>query len=68
MKRRAAVIGLGHQAIEDHLPGLLASSRAELVAICDSNSDTLRQRQEQLQVLVGPAGSGLARQMTPARG
>ncbi|MFJ3218960.1 Gfo/Idh/MocA family protein [Kitasatospora sp. NPDC086801] len=50
MKRRAAVIGLGHQVLEDHLPGLLASSRAELVAICDSNPDTLRQRQEQLQV------------------
>ncbi|MEU1424869.1 Gfo/Idh/MocA family oxidoreductase [Kitasatospora sp. NPDC005751] len=50
MKRRTAIIGLGHQAIEDHLPGLLASSRAELVAVCDSNHDTLRQCQEQLQV------------------
>ncbi|MFJ7247196.1 Gfo/Idh/MocA family protein [Kitasatospora sp. NPDC098652] len=50
MKRRAAVIGLGHQALEDHLPGLLASSRAELVAVCDSDPDTLRRRQEQLQV------------------
>ncbi|MER8105053.1 Gfo/Idh/MocA family oxidoreductase [Kitasatospora sp. NPDC094016] len=50
MKRRAAVIGLGHQALEDHLPGLLGSSRAELVAICDSSPDTLRERQEVLQV------------------
>ncbi|MFJ4096739.1 Gfo/Idh/MocA family protein [Kitasatospora sp. NPDC089913] len=50
MKRRVAVIGLGHQALEDHLPGLLGSSRAELVAVCDSNPDTLRQRQEALQV------------------
>ncbi|MFJ5924673.1 Gfo/Idh/MocA family protein [Kitasatospora sp. NPDC092948] len=48
--RRAAVIGLGHQALEDHLPGLLASSRAELVAVCDSDPDTLRQRQDALQV------------------
>ncbi|MFE4599239.1 Gfo/Idh/MocA family protein [Kitasatospora indigofera] len=50
MKRRAAVIGRGHEALEDHLSGLLGSSRAELVAVCDSNPFTLRQRQEQLQV------------------
>ncbi|WP_037913286.1 Gfo/Idh/MocA family protein [Actinacidiphila yeochonensis] len=50
MKRRAAVIGLGHQAVDDHLPGLLDSIRAELVAVCDSNPTTLRERQEQLQV------------------
>ncbi|MEV5510045.1 Gfo/Idh/MocA family protein [Streptomyces orinoci] len=50
MKRRAAVIGLGHQAVEDHLPGLLGSARAELVAICDNNPDTLRERQGTLHV------------------
>ncbi len=50
MKRRAAVIGLGHQAVEDHLPALLGSHRAELVAVCDSDPDILRQRQEALQV------------------
>ncbi|MFF2952748.1 Gfo/Idh/MocA family protein [Kitasatospora sp. NPDC057965] len=50
MKRRAAIIGLGHQAIGDHLPGLLASTRAELVAVCDSDPATLRQRQGALQV------------------
>ncbi|MGW2249722.1 Gfo/Idh/MocA family protein [Kitasatospora sp. NPDC001660] len=50
MKRRAAVIGLGHQALEDHLPGLLGSHRAELVAVCDSDPNTLRERQESLQV------------------
>jgi predicted dehydrogenase len=33
--KRAAVIGLGHQAEEDHIPGLLDSDNAELVAICD---------------------------------
>ncbi|MEU7635021.1 Gfo/Idh/MocA family oxidoreductase [Streptomyces sp. NPDC039016] len=50
MKRRAAVIGLGHQALEDHLPGLLGSSRAELVAVCDSDPNILRHRQVSLQV------------------
>ncbi|MFG3054220.1 Gfo/Idh/MocA family protein [Kitasatospora sp. NPDC048239] len=50
MKRRAAVIGLGHQALEDHLPGLLGSGRAELVAVCDSDPDTLRTRQDAHQV------------------
>lgn len=50
MKRRAAVIGLGHQATEDHLPGLLGSGRAELVAVCDSDPNALRARQDTLQV------------------
>ncbi|AUY50259.1 Gfo/Idh/MocA family oxidoreductase [Streptomyces sp. CB01881] len=50
MKRRAAVIGLGHQAREDHLPGLLGSGRAELVAVCDSNPELLHEWQELLQV------------------
>ncbi|WP_030058634.1 MULTISPECIES: Gfo/Idh/MocA family protein [Streptomyces] len=50
MKRRAAVIGLGHQALGDHLPGLLGSHRAELVAVCDSNPTTLHEQQESLRV------------------
>ncbi|WEH33417.1 Gfo/Idh/MocA family oxidoreductase [Streptomyces sp. AM 4-1-1] len=50
MKRRAAIIGLGHQALEDHLPGLLGSSRAELVAVCDSDPNALRTQQEAHQV------------------
>ncbi|MCS0635056.1 Gfo/Idh/MocA family oxidoreductase [Streptomyces sp. LP05-1] len=50
MRRRAAVIGLGHQALEDHLPGLLGSNRAELVAVCDSDPDILRRRRESFQV------------------
>ncbi|MFI9272618.1 Gfo/Idh/MocA family protein [Kitasatospora sp. NPDC052896] len=50
MKRRAALIGLGHQTLEEHLPGLLGSGRAELVAVCDSNSDVLRACQNTLQV------------------
>ncbi|MEV7426302.1 MULTISPECIES: Gfo/Idh/MocA family protein [unclassified Streptomyces] len=50
MKRRAAVIGLGRQALEDHLPGLLGSSRAELVAVCDSDPGALRSEREARQV------------------
>ncbi|WP_211273260.1 Gfo/Idh/MocA family protein [Streptomyces hirsutus] len=50
MKRRAAIIGLGHQAAEDHLPGLLGSSRAELVAVCDTNPDILHERADALGV------------------
>ncbi|CAD5959475.1 putative Inositol 2-dehydrogenase [Streptomyces sp. KY75] len=50
MKRRAAIIGLGRQATEDHLPGLLGSSRAELVAVCDNNPDTLHERADTLGV------------------
>ncbi|WP_406000325.1 Gfo/Idh/MocA family protein [Streptomyces sp. NBC_00829] len=50
MKRRAAIIGLGHQAAEDHLPGLLGSSRAELVAVCDNNPDILHERADTLGV------------------
>ncbi|AXG77068.1 Gfo/Idh/MocA family protein [Streptomyces paludis] len=50
MKRRAAVIGLGRQALEDHLPGLLSSGMAELVAICDSEPNVLRTEQDVLKV------------------
>ncbi|MEV7117498.1 Gfo/Idh/MocA family protein [Kitasatospora griseola] len=50
MKRRAAVIGLGHQAVEDHLPGLAGSSMAGLVAVCDSDPGTLRAQQQTLRV------------------
>ncbi|SFD73155.1 Gfo/Idh/MocA family protein [Streptomyces aidingensis] len=35
--RRAAVVGLGTQALEDHLPGVAASRLAELVAVCDTD-------------------------------
>ncbi|MGW4382936.1 Gfo/Idh/MocA family protein [Kitasatospora sp. NPDC004531] len=46
MKRRAAMIGLGHQAVEDHLPGLTEAGKAELVALCDSDPDALRAQQQ----------------------
>ncbi|GAB7185471.1 Gfo/Idh/MocA family oxidoreductase [Kitasatospora sp. Ki12] len=49
-KRRAAIIGLGHQTAEDHLPGLLGSGQAELVAVCDSNPSVLREHESRLQV------------------
>ncbi|MFD4272981.1 Gfo/Idh/MocA family oxidoreductase [Streptomyces cyaneofuscatus] len=50
MRRRAAIIGLGRQAAEDHLPGLFGSSRAELVAVCDNNPDILHERADTLGV------------------
>lgn len=49
-KLRAGVGGLGKQALDDHIPGLLGSDAAELVAICDSSSEVLRERQIQLGV------------------
>lgn len=49
-KLRAAVVGLGKQALEDHVPGLLGSDAAELVAICDENDAVLREQQYRLQV------------------
>jgi predicted dehydrogenase len=34
--KRAAVVGLGGQALEEHLPGLAGCQFAELVAVCDT--------------------------------
>jgi predicted dehydrogenase len=34
-KYRAGVVGLGKQAAEDHIPGIIGSSLADLVAVCD---------------------------------
>lgn len=45
MKLRAGVVGLGKQALDDHIPGLLASDSAELVAVCDENSEVVREQQ-----------------------
>lgn len=47
---RAGVVGIGKQAIEDHIPGLLASDGAKLVAICDANPDVVREQQYQQRV------------------
>lgn len=37
VRRSAAVVGLGHQALEDHIPGLVDSQFADLVAVCDTD-------------------------------
>lgn len=47
---RAGVVGLGHQAVDDHLPGLLASSAAELVAVCDENPMIVAEQKQRYQV------------------
>lgn len=50
VKLRAGVVGLGKQALEDHIPGLQSSDGAELVAICDENREIVREHQYQLRV------------------
>jgi hypothetical protein len=47
---RGGVIGLGRQALDDHVPGLLASDRAVLAAVCDENKDVLREQEYQHRV------------------
>ncbi|WP_147131657.1 Gfo/Idh/MocA family protein [Nocardia ninae] len=47
---RAGVVGLGRQAVDDHLPGLLASSTAELVAVCDENPGIVAEQRQRYQV------------------
>ncbi|MGH3854072.1 MAG: Gfo/Idh/MocA family oxidoreductase [Pseudonocardiaceae bacterium] len=49
-KLRAGVVGLGKQALEDHIPGLLASDGAELVAICDEDAEIVHEQQYKLRV------------------
>lgn len=49
-KLRAAVVGLGKQALEDHIPGLLGSDAAELVAVCDADTSVVREQQYRLGV------------------
>jgi len=49
-KLRAAIIGLGHQAAEDHIPGILESQFAELVAICDNDKEKLNKWKNELNV------------------
>ena len=44
-RRRVAVVGLGKQALEDHIPGIAASDTADLVAVCDDNPDVLRKQE-----------------------
>lgn len=49
-KYRAAVIGLGRQSTEDHLPGVINAQFAELVAVCDINKDLVTSISEQYNV------------------
>lgn len=50
MKLRAGVVGLGKQALEDHIPGLHASDGATLVAVCDDDPEVVREQQYQHRV------------------
>ncbi|SNQ47520.1 putative dehydrogenase [Frankia canadensis] len=50
MKLRAGVVGLGKQALEDHIPGLHASDGANLVAVCDENPEVVRGQQYEHRV------------------
>lgn len=43
---RVGVVGIGKQALEDHIPALQASDGAELVAICDDNPQVVAEQQE----------------------
>ncbi|WP_327097366.1 Gfo/Idh/MocA family oxidoreductase [Nocardia vinacea] len=47
---RAAVVGLGRQAINDHLPALVASHHVELVAVCDADANIVHEQQTLHQV------------------
>ncbi|WP_245921264.1 Gfo/Idh/MocA family protein [Nocardia nova] len=42
---RAGVVGLGAQARDDHIPGILACATADLVAVCDDVPDIAREQQ-----------------------
>ncbi|SNR74271.1 Predicted dehydrogenase [Haloechinothrix alba] len=51
MKLRAGVVGLGKQAVDDHIPGLTGAEGAELVAVCDDNAELVREHQYRLRVV-----------------
>ncbi|NKY26973.1 Gfo/Idh/MocA family protein [Nocardia gamkensis] len=47
---RAGVVGLGRQAMNDHLPALAASRHVDLVAVCDDDPTTVHEQQAVWQV------------------
>lgn len=47
---RVGVIGLGRQALDDHIPGLAACEAAELVAVCDEDPEIVREHQYRCRV------------------
>ena len=49
-KKRVAVIGLGHQSEEDHIPALLESKHVDLVAVCDINNKKLEEVSKKLSI------------------
>ncbi|MEU3600523.1 Gfo/Idh/MocA family oxidoreductase [Streptomyces sp. NPDC006798] len=49
-RKKAVVIGLGHQALEDHLPGLADSQFARLAAVCDTDPDKVAAQAQLYQV------------------
>lgn len=50
MKFRTCVIGLGKQALDDHLPALAESENYDLVAVCDVDDEKVRQVSQQYKV------------------
>ncbi|MFJ8313635.1 MULTISPECIES: Gfo/Idh/MocA family protein [unclassified Streptomyces] len=50
VRKRAAAIGLGHQALDDHLPGLAGSQFAQLAAVCDTDPSKLAAQAHQHNV------------------
>lgn len=49
-KLRAGVVGLGKQALDDHVPGLAGADGAELVAVCDENPTVAAEQHKRLGV------------------
>jgi len=49
-KFNVGIIGLGHQASEDHIPGVLSSDLVELKAVCDIDNVKVKEYEEKLGV------------------
>ncbi|MBU1038813.1 Gfo/Idh/MocA family oxidoreductase [Patescibacteria group bacterium] len=49
-KMRVAVIGLGKQSLEDHVPGIIGSREAELISVCDINSEIVEKISQKYKV------------------
>ncbi len=49
-KMRVGVIGLGKQSRDDHIPGIIDSSGAELIAVCDINPTVTDEVSQQYHV------------------
>ncbi|MEV6778105.1 Gfo/Idh/MocA family protein [Streptomyces syringium] len=50
VRKRAAMVGLGGQAISDHLPGLAQCHLAELAGVCDVDADRVAAAADMHQV------------------